>query len=63
MPAWLQDRITRILLQVFVWSGSKLFHVICSYTPGGVVKAIHFGTSEVDLERSISEMYHEKILR
>jgi hypothetical protein len=50
---------TKILFQIFLWSGSKLFSSVSIYAPDGEdgdVLAVHFGVNEQAIIRSCREM-------
>lgn len=53
---WLEQKEwwNRVLFQMLLWSGTRLFRVVASYAPdGGHVRALHFALSQGDLNTSV----------
>lgn len=49
--------LSKILLNIFLWSGGKLFHYVTIYEgKNGNVLAIHFGVTEESVIESCNEL-------
>jgi hypothetical protein len=52
-----------ILWHVFLWTGSRIFPVVAVYNPtrqpGDPVRVVHFGLTELDIEKSCKDMIED----